>query len=250
VSIEDHIRGSGTVRTAASDIDADGLVDLIISETTGGLMDASTNSYIYFNHGSGWDLAAPDHTFESKSVLGADQLADVDGDGRLELLRVKIPISVLELIEIFVTAAFDANLSVYGLERPSRVPGQESGGAPATPAPWFDVKLGVPLDFETSRPAGFVPTVEYDWNGDGFLDYVSSTDGTQLEVFLGSRERGWRKRAARQKVSTEGQLRIGDVNSDGLPDGIIFNSRRIGEPLAILTNRGILPGTRAGMSAQ
>jgi hypothetical protein len=245
ISVEDHIRGSGAVRTSGSDIDGDGLLDLILSETTGGLMDANTNTYIFFNRGSGWNLKAPDYTFESSSVLGADQLADVDSDGKLELFRVQIPISVFELIEIFVTAAFDANLSVYGLERLAQ------GAEPVEDSdPWFQVKLGVPLDFETSRPAGFVPTVEHDFNGDGFLDYISSTDGTELEVFIGSRKRGWRKRAAEQDVSTEGQLRVGDLNGDGLTDAIIFNTRRTDEPLAVLTNRGILPGTKPGMSSQ
>jgi len=112
------------------------------------------------------------------------------------------------------------------------------------------VKLGVPLDFETSRPAGFVPSVDDDWNDDGFLDYISSTDGTELQIYIGTKERGWKKRSARQEISTEGQLRTGDLNADGLTDGIIFNTRRTDEPLKLLTNRGILPGTRPSMQSQ
>jgi hypothetical protein len=245
VTIEDHIRGTGAVRTAAKDIDGDGLADLIISETGGGVMDASSDTYIHFNRGSGWDLDKPDFAFESKSTLGADQLIDVDGDGKLELLRVGIPINVLELIEIFLTEAIDAKLSVYPLERAAEAP-----AAPAKPDSWFKIKLGIPLDFDTSRPAGFIPTVRHDFNGDGFRDYITSNDGTRLEVYVGSRKGGYRKRSARQKVSTEGQLGVGDLNGDGLTDLLIFNSRRVDEPLYLLTNRGTLPGTKPRISAQ
>ena len=66
-----------------------------------------------------------------------------------------------------------------------------------------------------------------------------------------ARNRGvYRKRAARQKVSTEGQLGVGDLDGDGLTDLLIFNSRRTDQPIYLLTNRGRLPGTRPSMSAQ
>jgi hypothetical protein len=208
-------------------------------------MDASSDTYIHFNRGSGWDLDKPDFAFESKATLGADQLIDIDGNGKLELLRVGIPINVLELIEIFLTEALDARLSVYPLERAAEAPAE-----PAKPDSWFDIKLGIPLDFDTSRPAGFIPTVRYDFNGDGFRDYITSSNGTRLELYLGSRKGGYRKRAARQKISTEGQLGVGDLNGDGLTDLLIFNSRRADQPIYLLTNRGRLPGTRPSMSAQ
>lgn len=243
VSLDDHIRGTGTVRTAARDIDGDGLVDLIVSQTRGGVMNASSETTIHFNHGSGWDLSQPDYAFKSDKVLGADQLLDVDGDGKLELVRIGVPISIFELIEIFLTEALDAKLQVYPLER-----AQQQGKA-ATPDPWFRVKLDIPLDFETSRPAGFVPTVDYDLNGDGFRDYLTSTDGTRLEVYLGGRT-GYARRAVRQDVATEGQIRPADLNADGLTDLLIFNTRRENEPLRLLTNRGGLAGTPPHVSAR
>jgi hypothetical protein len=247
ISFEDHIRGSGAVRTTARDIDADGLADLVVSETLGGLMNAGFNTYIYFNRGTGWDLDKPDYAFQSPKSLGADQLIDVDGDGKLELMRIRVAISVFELIEIFLQEAIDAHLGVYGLERPA-----SALTTPRTDAPWFEVKLDIPLDFETSRPAGFIPTVEYDFNGDGFRDYISSTDGTKLEVYVGDRAEGYRSRSARQKLATEGQIKSGDLNGDGLTDLVLFNTRRDNQPIRLLRNRGLLPGTvvEASLSAQ
>jgi len=238
ITLEDHIRGSGAVRTAAQDIDGDGLADLLISETVGGIMDAGYNSYVFFNRGSGWDIDKPDYAFETPEVLGAGQLIDIDGDGKLELLRIGVPINILELIEIFLTEEIDANLAVYRLDRPASVPATPMGGDP-----WFEVKLGVALDFDTSRPAGFIPTVEHDFNGDGFRDYISSTDGTKLEIFVGDPKKGYKSRSARQKIATEGQIRPGDLNGDGLTDLVLFNTRRDNQPVMLLTNLGVLPGT-------
>ena len=216
----------------------DGLADLLISETVGGIMDAGYNSYVFFNRGSGWDIGKPDYAFETPEVLGAGQLIDIDGDGKLELLRIGVPINILELIEIFLTEEIDANLAVYRLDRPASVPATPMGGDP-----WFEVKLGVALDFDTSRPAGFIPTVEHDFNGDGFRDYISSTDGTKLEIFVGDPKKGYKSRSARQKIATEGQIRPGDLNGDGLTDLVLFNTRRDNQPVMLLTNLGVLPGT-------
>jgi hypothetical protein len=147
VSMEDHIRGSGSVRSAARDIDGDGLLDLLLSLTKGSVMSSSSNSYVYLNHGSGWKLDTPDASFESAETVSADQLIDLDGDGRLELVRMGIKISVLELVEIFVQRALDAWLTAYALVPEAGVSKPDSG----SPQPMFTKKVAVQLDFETSR---------------------------------------------------------------------------------------------------
>ena len=108
----------------------------------------------------------------------------------------------------------------------------------------FELKIDLPLDFETSRPVGFVPTVEYDFNGDGVRDYITSGNGKRLDVFVGDPVQGFPSRSARQTIGTEGQIRPGDLNGDGLTDLVLFNSRRDNQPVRLLTNRGGLPGTR------
>jgi hypothetical protein len=152
-------------------------------------------------------------------------------------VRIGIPVSILEVVEIFVQSAIDAFLNAYRLE-----PLPPGAATAAMPEPWFRTKLGVDLDFETSRPRGFIPTIDFDLNGDGFRDYLSAADGQKIEVFLGSSERGF-QRAAVQEMSTEGQIRPGDLNGDGLTDLVLFNTRRLDEPVKLLTNLGRLPDT-------
>lgn len=233
VSPEDHIRGSGAVRTLARDLDADGRLDLLISETRGGITDASAVCSVYLNRDGGWNLDAPDASYASEESVSTVQLADLDGDGKVELLRYVIPINVLELVEVFLTRAIDANLSVYAAGE----------GAAYPERPVYQRKLGVPLNFETSRPKGFVPTFDFDLNGDGLRDYLASSDGTEIEILLAEGAFAFGGRSVRQAMPSEGAVRGGDLDGDGLTDLVVFNARRIDEPVVLAINRGVLPGT-------
>jgi len=240
VTYEDHIRGSGSVRAVARDVDGDGLLDLLLSLTTGGVMDARADSSLYMNRDGRWNLDRPDAVFESPRTLSADQLVDLDGDARLELVRVGIPMGIFDLVEIFVQRALDVHVAVYPL--PGTGATAAPAGAKAPPKPAFELELGLPLDLETSRPAGFLPSVGHDVNGDGYLDHLSGADGKRLDVRLGDGTSGFGP-AIRQEMVTEGQLRAGDVDGDGLTDFVLCNARRKGAPVRLMINRGILPGT-------
>ncbi|MAE97354.1 MAG: hypothetical protein CL910_22115 [Deltaproteobacteria bacterium] len=233
VSLPDHVRGSGSVRSIAEDIDGDGRLDLLISKTSGGITQAKAEVRVFLNRENGWQLESPDSVFATEATVSADQLLDLDGDGRLELLRFGIPISILEVVEIFLTRSADVFLSVYDVATP-----QESGIEPR-----FRKKYDVPIDFETVRSSGFTPTFDFDLNGDGRRDFLNSTDGTALEVMLGSREGDYGKRAGRQLADTTGTVRAGDWNGDGLLDLVLSNPREPDRPVRLLVNRGRLPGS-------
>ncbi len=234
VSESDHIRGSGSVRTIARDIDADGLLDLLISETRGGITDSSAVSSIYLNRAGIWNLDKPDATYPSKDAVSTDLLIDLDSDRKLELVRYVVPINVLELVEVFVTRAVDAHMSIYSAK---------SGPADLEDSV-YERKLDVPLDFETSRPKGFIPTLNFDLNGDGLRDYLASSDGSEIDVFLATAELEFPKRSGHQTIPSEGAVNGGDLDNDGLTDLVIFNSRRYHQSVYLAINQGVLPGTR------
>ncbi len=241
VSEKDHIRGSGSVAVAARDIDADGRLDLLVSHVSGGLTDARSKSSLYMNREGAWNLAEPDQVFDSGQGWGADQLLDVDGDGQLELLQVTLPISVLELVELLITQAFDAKVRVY----------QRGDDGRYESEPWLTRKLDIPFSFETSRPKGFVPSINHDLNGDGHGDLLLSGAGDVLEIWLGGKQR-YKSRNARQKLDSTGRFRSGDLDGDGLLDFVIYDPRRVDVPVLIGRNRGSLPGTlpRVGAGAR
>jgi hypothetical protein len=76
-------------------------------------------------------------------------------------------------------------------------------------------------------------------NGDGILDFLDSGGGEELKVALGDPE--WKyKRSAQMKFDTDGRIRFGDFNGDGLLDFLIYDPRRRGATVRIGINKGTL----------
>ena len=239
ISELDHIRGSGAVRGDARDVSGDGKLDLMISHMAGGITDAKSETRIYLNRDGVWDLEKPDFVSDGGAGWGADQLVDIDKDGRPELLHVALPFSVLGLVEALVTRSVDAQITVYKAD---------ASGAYAK-EPWFERNLEIAISFDTGRPKGFVPTGTFDMNGDGFDDLLTPGDGDRVEIWLGGVEGIASDLAGRQKLPANGRVRGGDWNGDGLEDLVLYDPRKPRTPVVIATNRGLLPGTLPHISS-
>jgi hypothetical protein len=233
VSEKDQIRGSGSVRVDARDVSGDGKLDLLVSHLSGGITDAKSETKLYLNRDGQWNMSSPDFAFEPSAGWGADQLVDIDQDGKPELMHVAVAFGVLDLIQALVTRSIDANVGVYRAN--------ESGVFAKTP--WFERKLTIAMSFETARPLGFVPNGNFDVNGDGFADLLTPGKGDRIDVWLGSATGMADSVSGEQTVPSSGRMRGGDWNGDGLADLLLYDPRQPGSPVQIARNRGLLPGT-------
>jgi hypothetical protein len=233
VQERDHIRGSGGVTVEGGDFDGDGRLDLLVSHVAGSFADARTTSAPWLNRDGVWDRADPAGVFHASGAVADDLLVDLDGDGRDELVRAEAPMGVLPVVELLLTRAIDVNVYVHRFEN------GRYGEEPAS-----RIGFEVPVSFETFRTAGFVPHVHLDLNGDGARDLVLGSTGDRLEVRLGGRAPLFGRVDATQKVETAGELRVGDLDGDGLDDLLILSPQHPGRPLRLLRNRGVLPGTQ------
>ncbi len=231
----DHIRSSGSVRSAVADVDGDDRADLVVARSSGGIFKVKSETRLYLNRGDGWDLTEPDQRFSNEGAAATIQLIDLDADGRADLLDARIPVSVVELVELLVTRSLDVEARVH----------RAGDGGRFEADPWFKRSYSIGLNFDTFRPSGFIPSVERDLNGDGYRDLLSSADGKAIEVFLGGVERRLRTRVARQRLPTSGRLRFGHFDRDGLPDFVLYDPRAPRTPVRVGVNRGVLPDTRA-----
>jgi hypothetical protein len=230
---KDLIRGSGNVRLIASDIDGDGLVDLLVTSTTGGLMKARSETTLHLNRDGSWDLDVADRSSVIESGWSALQIVDIDGDGLPELIEARMALSVLEIVELLITQELDIEISIYRSD-------PEHGFAAQ---PFVQLDLHPQIDFETTELRGFAPSVDADMNGDGGSDRVTSAGGDAIEVYLGTGDKPLQQRAGRQKLDSHGSIRFGDLNGDELTDALIFAKDRPDAPIRVLVNRGVLPGT-------
>jgi hypothetical protein len=233
VSERDHISGSGGVSIQAQDLNGDGRADLLLSELAGGITSARMRSAVLLNRDGTWSFSRRDWEIDSGNEVATDMPIDTNGDGRPELLRVTVELSVVELIEALLTRSIDIRASLY---RPS-----ETGTFEKTP--WSKRDLAVPIDFDTFRARGFLPSWIADLNADGHLDLLDSGGGDEIEVYLGGPEHRYAKRDGRQKLDTRGEVRFGDLDANRLTDAVIFDPYRSGLPVRLLRNRGALSGS-------
>jgi hypothetical protein len=108
-------------------------------------------------------------------------------------------------------------------------------------------KFALPMNFETFRPSGFVPSLDVDLNGDGYTDLVASANGDAVEVYLGGPKYRFQSANARQEADTGGSARFGDLDGDGLLDFVIYDARRTDASIRLVRNRGLLPGSRESL---
>lgn len=239
ISEEDHTRGSGTVVTTARDIDNDGRLDLMITHVSGSFVETETNTYIYRNRNGSWDMTAPDDHFVSKGTLSSDLLMDVDQDDRLELVRIQLKFSVLEVVELLLTRKLDTLVAIHQLEADGHFSAK----------PWSKKKINTAVSFDTFRPKGFMPTAGPDLNADGLMDFITSANGKGINVYLGSADGPFAKRFSRQKLPSAGVIRFADFDDDGLPDFVLFNPQSFDLPVRIGRNTGALPGSPVSHSS-
>jgi hypothetical protein len=226
IGVEDQMRGSGSLRADLVDLDRDGRADLVLSLATGGLMRAKNQMRIHRNRDGSFDLAKPDQRYERDGGVAADEILDLDGDGRAEWLRVFVPVGLLQLAELFLQRNIDLEVAVH---RPDDAGGFE-------PAAWLSRDMSIGFDFETLRPKGFAPTLEYDWNGDGVRDLLTS--GTAPRPRSGSADR--RIGSAPRTVETRSQARAGRRSATWMPTGSsISSSSTRGGPTSRSTSGGI-----------
>ena len=232
---EDLMRGSGSVRAQLFDVDRDGRADLLVSLESGGLLRAENHARLHRNRGGTFDLAHPDLDLERTGGVAADEIVDLDGDGRPEWLRIFLPLGVIEIAELFLQRSVDLQVAVH---RPSA-----DGAFEREPA--LSRSLSIPIDFETLRPRGFLPSLREDWNRDGQRDLLGSAGGAGVEVWLGGPEHRFARADSRDPFDSSGRVSTGDLDGDSLPDFVVYDPRRDDAPIHVGINLGKLPGTAA-----
>ena len=239
-SPEEEVRFEATdVTYFAADLDGDRLTDLLLHRISGGVMDGQTVTDIHLNKGEGAQAdGAPDAQLRVERGFSGYEPMDLDGDGRSEIIETSFEFGIMQLIRMLLTRK--SNVSVRILNADPDAPGRFRKS--------WEHDMTFRLNFGEGRIEGLFPTAEGDWNADGRRDLLYPDGRERLAIRLGEAHDGgpgFGKPVARQPIGLDaGRTRVTDVNGDGLDDLIAYDPRDATGRIFVLTNRGILPGTR------
>ena len=235
-SAEEDLRPETTAfRHLVTDLDGDGAADLVLDSGAGTLLRSRHQSAIHLNPGSGVQVdGAPDLELPLPDAIAEVWLRDLDGDGRVELIRGSLRFGLLQAIRMLLTQGVRFELEVFSL-----------GPGPSLRRSWAE-QISVGLDFRSGRVADLLPSSEGDWNGDGRRDLLYGSGDGRLGIRLGTSGDGgpaFGPRVAEQALPTSARHAVADFDGDGLDDLALFDPRDPEGRIHLLRNRGVLPGT-------
>jgi hypothetical protein len=206
------VRGSAHLATTVRDLDGDGVADLAVNKITGGLgqMRAETGFY-YGRRGGGF--GPPAQVLRREGYAGALAFADLDGDGRPDLVMPHADVGLAAMARVLLSK----RMSVGFEARRNR--GRSFSAAPeAVRDVDFAVDYSVVADLE-----GAYPSVEGDFNGDGKADFFGQAGRDGFGVWLGGGKAllGADPRAV-VRVPPSRYFVVADLDGDKRADAVVF----------------------------
>ena len=214
------------------DFDGDGLLDAALVASRGGISQLKGRLAIWFGPLDQSLKGPPARVFKNKGSAVGTELADVDRDGALELLRPKLDISIGALIRILTLGNVKVDYELYELAGPDS----------SATEPFCTLTKTIDVDFSGLEGKG-EPLFEVteDLDGDGIIDAVAGNPEAGYEVYLGSlRKLGHSKQASWCADEDEGNALpeavtavIKAIDLDGDGRGELLIQRDAGEKTAI-----------------
>jgi hypothetical protein len=236
-SFDDERRADSNLLLASlADLDGDGDADLIVHRTVGTLMGSRAETRVHANAGGGADpLGEPAGALTVEGGVASAELADLDGDGRAELVQSVLPFGVAQLARILVRSQAELELRVYGF----------GPGAIGTPQLRWSDELTLPFDFRASRVTTLLPDFSGDYNGDGRRDLVYGDGDGAARIRLGRASGGgFGDEVAEVPFGAAGGASLSaDLDGDRLDELVVWDPVQERGHLHVARNLGRLPGS-------
>jgi hypothetical protein len=168
---------SNSASISASDIDGDGVADLIVrKQVEHGIASALATTNVFFGHKGGGYSEKPDQVMKNQGVSGSEvELIDLTGDGHPDLVVPSVNIGLFAIIRYLTTSSVAVSFQVFSFEPEHR---RFSEKPTAQRSLKFHVSLGGEADTQVIDERG-------DYNGDRRPDLVFGTGENELSIFPG-----------------------------------------------------------------
>lgn len=168
-----------------ADVTGDGRADAVLSSLTGGFGNLTHEMTVFRGEGQGFAGKAL-NKLTKNGAASLTSLADLDHDGRSEIVTVTVKIGVQALLSYLLTSRVPIEYDVYRVDNDGEI----------VPAPMMEWERRVVLQTTGATDPGVV-SLSGDFDGDGVDDVVSALDEESIEI--------------RRVVRREGALALGDV---------------------------------------
>jgi len=230
VRSDQEIQRGAHVHTTVRDLNGDGVADLVVNKITGGLGQMRAQTGVYFGKkGGGYE--APVQVIQREGFSGAISLADLDGDGKPDLVMPHVSVGLGEMARALLSKKM-----LVGWEARRN----HGRGFDVDPATVKEVDLAV----DTSQLAdveGMYPSVEGDFDGDGKRDFLAPNGPDQIGVWMGGgKELIAESPRAIVHVTPSRFYQVVDLDGDGKSDVIVFYRGRsdMSSAIVVLRNTG------------
>lgn len=191
-----------------ADIDGNGLPDLIVTQTKG-TVNLLALTQIYLAESPFHYPERPTATYETKGAMTSPFLLDVNGDGRDDLIFIKIPLGLKSFVNYFLRRKLIVEVHVHLF--------QDGGFSPAP-----DYSQVLALDAPEGREQ--IAYAMGDFNGDKRLDVALGTGAGNLVIHTGAPNRFLLPRPwTSVDIPSFGIARAIDLDQNGCDDIVLFH---------------------------
>jgi hypothetical protein len=228
----DHRERGTSVSTLVSDLDGDGIADLIVrKQVFEGVTSAKSTSYVFLGRKDGFPKQ-PSQVLESEGVtLFQTQLVDLTGDGRPDLVVPYTSFGVFALIRMLTAKTAKVTFQVFPFEPRSRKFAPE-------PASERSLVFRIPLSGDTDLQA---ISLAADVTGDRRPDLIFGASEDELDIYPALGDGEFASTAAEViEVRAAGALDAVDLDGKGRSDLLLHYPQTGGHrgEIVVLTNLG------------
>jgi len=232
---QEKIEDLAHLATVVRDLNGDGFSDAVVTKQVfKGLSSVRGVLSVFWGGPTGYAEEADQKIISEGTASVGTVIADVNGDGRLDLILPSLAINLKTIVRLLLTRNLPVSFNIFLLHEDGRYADR----------PDFTKEIKFKIDFSGDQDDQTMG-LDGDFDGDGRKDFVFATKQDELSIYLGiidGKRLFSKKPTAKVRADAYGELYTPDLNGDGYSDMYIYYT--VAEDrkglITVLMNRGQL----------